>query len=143
MSAAVPTRTPEGVPGHCPVCGDSVWVEPSWPTGDAPCPRCGSLVWFTNRAEGFEGDVAAGTRRRALVGVAAGARRHALITDWLAVRRVRRGDHARRRHPGPASHARPGPVARLVSRVLSSLRPARAAAGVSDYGNVGDPWLDG
>ena len=40
------TRTPEGEPNRCPVCGKSLQIEPSRPPGDAPCPHCGSLLWF-------------------------------------------------------------------------------------------------
>ena len=40
-----PTRTPEGSPGYCRVCGHRFRLEASWPGGDAPCPACGSLVW--------------------------------------------------------------------------------------------------
>ena len=43
----VSSRTPEGTPQHCPVCGADVQVEPSRPPGDAPCPSCGHLLWFT------------------------------------------------------------------------------------------------
>ena len=43
-----PTRTPEGRPHRCPVCGNSVVIEPSPPVGDAPCPHCGCLLWFTD-----------------------------------------------------------------------------------------------
>ena len=40
------TRTPEGEPNRCPVCGNDLWIEPSRPPGDAPCPHCGHLLWF-------------------------------------------------------------------------------------------------
>ena len=40
------SRTPEGEPNRCPVCGKGFVLEPSIPPGDAPCPNCGSLVWF-------------------------------------------------------------------------------------------------
>lgn len=43
----ISSRTPEGQPGSCPICGVDLKVEPSDPPGDAPCPRCGHLVWFT------------------------------------------------------------------------------------------------
>jgi anti-sigma B factor antagonist len=43
----ISSRTPEGQPNRCPVCGDSLTIEPSEPAGDAPCPRCGHLLWFT------------------------------------------------------------------------------------------------
>ncbi len=42
----IATRTPEGNPNHCPVCGAFVIIEPSRPPGDAPCPACGVLLWF-------------------------------------------------------------------------------------------------
>jgi hypothetical protein len=41
------SRTPEGQPNRCPICGNEISVEASSPPGDAPCPRCGSLVWFS------------------------------------------------------------------------------------------------
>jgi hypothetical protein len=40
------SRTPEGQPNRCPVCGRHVTIEPSIPPGDAPCPYCNSLLWF-------------------------------------------------------------------------------------------------
>jgi len=40
------SRTPEGEPNRCPICGNALRLEPSRPPGDAPCPHCGSLVWF-------------------------------------------------------------------------------------------------
>ncbi|MBX3425912.1 MAG: hypothetical protein KF688_09565 [Pirellulales bacterium] len=42
-----PTRTPEGEPSCCRVCGKSVCIEPSIWSHDAPCPHCGTLLWFT------------------------------------------------------------------------------------------------
>src|SRR3954452_22282213 len=43
----ISSRTPEGRPNLCPVCGSAVKIEPSDPAGDAPCPHCGHLLWFT------------------------------------------------------------------------------------------------
>lgn len=43
----ISSRTPEGRPNRCPVCGSAIKIEPSDPAGDAPCPNCGHLVWFT------------------------------------------------------------------------------------------------
>jgi nitrogen PTS system EIIA component len=43
----VSTRTPEGLPSRCPICGKDVIINPSLPPGDAPCPHCGSLLWCT------------------------------------------------------------------------------------------------
>lgn len=40
------SRTPEGEPNRCPVCGKTVQIDPSRPPGDAPCPHCGHLLWF-------------------------------------------------------------------------------------------------
>jgi acyl carrier protein len=42
----ISSRTPEGEPHRCPVCDASVRIEPSLPSGDAPCPNCGILLWF-------------------------------------------------------------------------------------------------
>ena len=43
----VSSRTPEGFPSECPLCGASTNLESSQPSGDAVCPNCGSLVWFS------------------------------------------------------------------------------------------------
>lgn len=42
----VSSRTPEGLPNRCPICGAHVTIEPSFPPGDAPCPSCGQLLWW-------------------------------------------------------------------------------------------------
>lgn len=47
----VSSRTPEGEPNRCAVCGRIVCIEPSRPPGDAPCSFCGSLLWFTSASE--------------------------------------------------------------------------------------------
>jgi predicted RNA-binding Zn-ribbon protein involved in translation (DUF1610 family) len=47
---SVASRTPEGLPNRCPLCGAEVIIPPSVPAGDAPCPKCGHLIWFDNRA---------------------------------------------------------------------------------------------
>lgn len=41
-----PSRTPEGGPNRCPVCGHDVLLEPSLASGDATCHNCGRLLWF-------------------------------------------------------------------------------------------------
>jgi hypothetical protein len=46
----IASRTPEGIPNHCPVCGYDLKLEPSRPALDAPCPHCGHLVWFLQEA---------------------------------------------------------------------------------------------
>jgi len=62
----VSSRTPEGQPNRCPICGAEVRIEPSVVFGDAPCPHCGALLWFTNVPEPrvFEHGKAQGLRRR-------------------------------------------------------------------------------
>jgi acyl carrier protein len=49
----ISSRTPEGVPNHCPVCGAEVCLEPSQLFGDAPCPACGHLLWFIASGAGI------------------------------------------------------------------------------------------
>jgi hypothetical protein len=46
----ISSRTPEGDPNRCPICGCDVRLEPSWPGRDAPCPQCGHLLWFGRAA---------------------------------------------------------------------------------------------
>ncbi|WP_404310854.1 hypothetical protein [Neorhodopirellula lusitana] len=41
------SRTPEGDPASCPVCGLASAIEPSIPPGDCVCPHCGSHLWMT------------------------------------------------------------------------------------------------
>ena len=43
----VASRTTDGLPNKCPVCGKKVWTTPSVPQGDATCPHCGALLWFS------------------------------------------------------------------------------------------------
>jgi hypothetical protein len=45
------SRTPEGMPNRCPVCGKDIKLEPSKPTLDAPCPHCGHLLWFAGEQD--------------------------------------------------------------------------------------------
>jgi acyl carrier protein len=42
----VSSRTPEGTPHECPLCGAISNLEPAFPGGDAVCPACGQLVWW-------------------------------------------------------------------------------------------------
>jgi acyl carrier protein len=42
----IASRTPEGFPVHCPVCGKIAALEPSYPGGDTICPSCGQLLWW-------------------------------------------------------------------------------------------------
>ena len=42
----ISSRTPEGVPHRCSVCGKVAALEPSYPGGDSVCPNCGQLLWW-------------------------------------------------------------------------------------------------
>lgn len=42
----VSSRTPEGLPFACPICGRAAALEPSCFAGDSVCPSCGSLLWL-------------------------------------------------------------------------------------------------
>ena len=44
----ISSRTPEGLPNRCSLCGKTVCVEPSDPTLDGPCPHCGQLLWWSD-----------------------------------------------------------------------------------------------
>jgi hypothetical protein len=48
----ISSRTPEGDPNQCPICGHHARIEPSIDTRDAPCPRCGHLLWFAEHPSG-------------------------------------------------------------------------------------------
>ena len=45
-TVVISSRTPEGQPIRCPLCGKQVVIEPSALFGDATCPHCGQLLWF-------------------------------------------------------------------------------------------------
>jgi hypothetical protein len=47
----IESRTPEGAPNRCPICGKELVIEPSKPTMDAPCPHCGHLLWFGSTSQ--------------------------------------------------------------------------------------------
>ena len=53
MTNTISSRTPEGVPNHCPICDTNICVDPSHPQGDAPCPNCGTLLWFFESSAGI------------------------------------------------------------------------------------------
>lgn len=42
----ISTRTPEGEPLRCPICGTVAALEIADPAGDALCPACGHLLWM-------------------------------------------------------------------------------------------------
>ena len=41
---SISSRTPEGFPSRCPLCGVATNIEFSDPGHDAPCPGCGCLL---------------------------------------------------------------------------------------------------
>lgn len=47
------SRTPEGQPSRCPICGSEFKIEPSRPAGDALCPNCGHLRWVARGSSTF------------------------------------------------------------------------------------------
>jgi acyl carrier protein len=51
---SISSRTPEGQPGYCPVCGSAVCLLPCEPIFDAPCPSCGHLLLFLTVGEQTE-----------------------------------------------------------------------------------------
>lgn len=46
---SISSRTPEGLPSHCPLCGCQTNLEFSDSIGDAPCPSCGHLLWRSSQ----------------------------------------------------------------------------------------------
>lgn len=45
------SRTPEGEPLRCPICGASQRVDVSRPPGDCVCASCGALAWIGPRVD--------------------------------------------------------------------------------------------
>lgn len=43
---SIASRTPEGEPNRCEICGHELRIEPTPETHDGVCPHCGSLLWF-------------------------------------------------------------------------------------------------
>ena len=66
----VSSRTPEGSPSRCPICGKAICLEPSPISDDAPCPHCGCLIWFDVDAQRDVYDLVAETKTR--------------IRDWVS-----------------------------------------------------------
>jgi acyl carrier protein len=42
----ISSRTPEGQPHRCPICGKAAALDSSFPDGDSICPTCGHLLWW-------------------------------------------------------------------------------------------------
>ena len=51
LYVTISSRTPEGDPNVCPICGNDLRLEPSIDTRDGPCPSCGHLLWFPEQQE--------------------------------------------------------------------------------------------
>ena len=49
MAAVISSRTPEGLPSRCLVCGAETNIEFSVLSDDATCPNCGCLLWYSAR----------------------------------------------------------------------------------------------
>jgi len=54
---SISSRTPEGFPHKCPICGEIALLEPAYPNGDSVCPACGSLVLFIRDRVGVHADL--------------------------------------------------------------------------------------
>ena len=51
----ISSRTPDGIPGKCPVCQQEVVLQPSEPLADCPCPCCGTLIWPVSSSDELAG----------------------------------------------------------------------------------------
>lgn len=79
----VSSRTPEGYPSHCPLCGAETKLEYSEPAGDAPCPSCGCLLWKSEHVLGFVQNSLSKTYTIPAREIAAGTLLEDLRTDSL------------------------------------------------------------
>jgi hypothetical protein len=122
MACVPASRTPEGVPGNCPICDGRFDVEPSYPTGDPTCPRCGSLVWVGDRREPPRPLVAL------LVGILDAL--EALRSRLEAAREGRQRRVFRRLLDG-------------LSRFVASTEREKAHSGAIETPGVWDRWIDG
>ncbi|MFL5331411.1 MAG: hypothetical protein ACJ8C4_21185 [Gemmataceae bacterium] len=83
--AVVASRTPEGEPAECMLCGRKALVSPSnFPTADAPCPSCGSLLWLSGSPEREFGDEMSGVINAMRAAIQRGAERLADL-KWPAL----------------------------------------------------------
>ncbi|HEV3164238.1 MAG TPA: hypothetical protein VGZ22_09430 [Isosphaeraceae bacterium] len=170
MSAIISSRTPEGTPHWCPVCGEGSLMEPSRPFQDAPCPTCGCLLSYNNASEGrtpiHHGDVAEVWTERMSRGMEpnpAALRTPGSRSAWqAAMRRLGLQGILRLARSRPDANAsewfrrllrgvamrrpRGGWLSRLADRLRSiptrpRVRPRSEAEGPS--GGLYDKWLDG
>jgi len=57
-TVTISSRTPEGLPFRCSICGEAAAIEASYPNGDACCPACGQLLWwFRDRYPSIDDDI--------------------------------------------------------------------------------------
>jgi hypothetical protein len=161
MSASIATRTPEGRPFHCPICGLVDQIEPSVPADDAPCPGCGHLLWPEPTPEAPRPDLEeflayADLRdfedwlideyghvlpRNEIDGIIAHMGEALFQNRWNPARRSRffarhRLRIQRRFARRSAAYRRPG----FLSLALSLFSPPTAVASTDP---LYDPWLDG
>lgn len=52
----ISTRTSEGLPSECTICGKQMIVSACSPLGDAICPHCGSLIFPRLQRDRIDGD---------------------------------------------------------------------------------------
>jgi acyl carrier protein len=52
----ISSRTPEGFPHRCSICGKQSAVDPSFPGGDSTCPSCGHLLWWFRDRLGLDSE---------------------------------------------------------------------------------------
>lgn len=148
------SRTPDGTPIDCPVCGLSDVVTPSTPPGDCVCPHCGSLVWVPESASSVKVAVRAFTnelqelvkREEALdytVGFLVGGLRKCLAAYgaalWINPKRklLRRAQPRLLRNDGQAASSE---FAReVIARAVPMARPESTIA--NDYLHLGVPIL--
>ena len=52
----ISSRTPEGQPNKCPICGHQLRLEPSLQR-DGTCPRCSCLMWFSESQSLSKGSI--------------------------------------------------------------------------------------
>jgi hypothetical protein len=156
MRHDIASRTPEGEPNACPICGASVVIEPSLPSGDAPCPCCGVLLWFDDSVTPQVPAAAPIARIRRPLAQLLPPRQISFpvapspatipppdvtLTDVLGELR----DLSRRIAETESSPAHP----RLIASALASLRdglrrvfaPSKPLAPALDSSGVSDPWI--
>ena len=163
MSVVIATRTPEGRPFRCLICGLVDRIERSDPAGDAPCPGCGYLLCPESTPEASRADLDEFLAyadlhdfedwlideyghvipRNDINGIIAHMGETLFQNPWDTARRTRFFTRHRRRiqrrlvHRSPPER-RPGLVG-LALGLFTAAAPSAAASADPLY----DPWLDG